>query len=399
MDRKVHRILWLVILTVTLATVNLALAADSTVDLNKEIADRKSQVEVINKRMEEYKKKIAQYAGQAASLANDLELIENQVALTKLDVEATQKEIESQQYKIQILEEQIREQSSKLDSERVMLEEMVFSLHVRDNKVGFLAAVFGSDNFDELFSEVEYLESLNADLNETLAETEATKTELEDTKIEQTEQLENLETLEDDLKSDLAELESQESAKNVLLENTQSSEAQYRVLMSELRQEQSYIATQIAKLQIEIERKMQDSDFAADASSVSWPVSGPIITARFHDPSYPYRHLFEHSGLDMAVPAGTQVRAAAPGYVAWARAGRSYGNYVMIIHANGLATLYAHLSRIDVNEGEYLGRGEQLGLSGGVPGMPGAGLSTGAHLHFEVRLNGIPVNPEAYLSR
>lgn len=378
----------------SLTAINFALAAD---DLNKEIADRKAQVDQINQRMDEYKKKISLYANQSASLANDLELIDNQLALIKLDLEATQKNIESQQFKIQIVEEKIHDESQKLDAERTMIQEMVFSLHVRDNKVGFLAAVFGSDNFDDLFSEVEYLESLNSDLNETLQDTEATKESLEASKVEQTQQLSDLQGLEDDLNSNQAELESQLEAKNVLLEKTQSSESQYRVLMSESRQEQSYITSQIIKLQSEIEQKISDADLSGDTSIITWPVSGPVLTARFHDPNYPYRRLFEHSGLDMAVPVGTRVGAAAPGYVAWAREGNSYGNYIMIIHSNGLATLYAHLSKIEVSEGQFVGRGEEIGKSGGKPGMQGAGLSTGPHVHFEVRLNGIPVNPQAYL--
>ncbi len=394
MAKWLYRSVWLLIIVGTLTTMNFAFAAD---DLNKEIADRKSQVDQINRRMDEYKKKISQYANQSASLANDLELIDNQLALIKLDVEATQKNIESQQFKIQILEEKIRGESQKLDAQRVMLQEMVFSLHVRDNKVGFLAAVFGSDNFDQLFSEVEYLESLNADLNDTLHNTEATKDGLEKSKIEQSEQLADLQIMEDDLRSDQASLEQQLEAKNVLLADTQNSEAQYRVLMSELRQEQSYITSQIISLQNEIEKKIAESDLSGDTSIITWPVAGPILTARFHDPNYPYRHLFEHSGLDMAVPVGTRVSAAAPGYVAWARLGRSYGNYIMIIHSNGLATLYAHLSRIEVTEGQFVGRGEEIGRSGGAAGAPGSGLSTGPHVHFEVRLNGIPVNPQAYL--
>ncbi len=378
----------------SLAAINFALAAD---DLNKEIADRKAQVDQINKRMDDYKKKISLYANQSASLANDLELIDNQLGLIKLDLEATEKNIESQQFKIQILEEKIRTESQKLDAERTMLKEMVFALHVRDSKVGFLAAVFGSDNFDELFSEVEYLESLNSDLNETLHNTEATKEDLESSKVEQSAQLSDLQGLKDDLNSNQTELEHQLEAKNVLLTTTQSSESQYRVLMSEMRQEQSYITSQIINLQREIEKKIADSDLSGDTSVMTWPVSGPILTALFHDPNYPYRHLFEHSGLDMAVPVGTRVNSSAPGYVAWAREGRSYGNYIMIIHSNGLATLYAHLSKIGVKEGQFVGRGEEIGRSGGKPGMQGAGLSTGPHVHFEVRLNGIPVNPQAYL--
>jgi murein DD-endopeptidase MepM/ murein hydrolase activator NlpD len=69
----------------------------------------------------------------------------------------------------------------------------------------------------------------------------------------------------------------------------------------------------------------------------------------------------------------------------------------MIIHANGLATLYAHMSRLDVVQDQYVTRGQVIGLSGGRAGSPGAGFSTGPHLHFEVREDGIPVDPYKYL--
>ncbi len=124
-----------------------------------------------------------------------------------------------------------------------------------------------------------------------------------------------------------------------------------------------------------------------------------LITAYFHDADYPFKQWFEHSGIDIAVSQGTSVKAADEGYVAIAKFdGSSSYSYVMIVHADGYATVYGHLSSVSVSPDDYVYKGQVIGGSGGIPGTPGCGsFSTGAHLHFEVRLDGIPVDPLPYL--
>ena len=98
-----------------------------------------------------------------------------------------------------------------------------------------------------------------------------------------------------------------------------------------------------------------------------------------------------HTGMDLAVPTGTPVRAALPGTVTAAQYHSSYGYYVMIDHGNGLSTLYAHNSQLLVRVGQTVETGDIVSLSGST------GRSTGPHLHFEVRLNGQRANPRTYL--
>ncbi len=364
-------------------------------ELQNEITQRKAAIDDINRKLDEYKKKIKEYAGKSASLMNDIALIENQTAMAELDIAATQTEIEQQNLELAGLEDRIREETLHLDEQRAMLRAMLFSLNQHED-AGLVTAFFGSDTFHEAFDTVTQLEDVNASLQRSLDATKHVRMNLEANKTEHEEKLSRLVDLESQLGERVQKLEMQSNAKGVLIAQTASSEAEYRTLMSELRQEQSAIASQIASLQNEVQAKIEDADLVGDASVITWPLTG-IITTTFHDPTYPFRHLFEHGGLDIAIPVGTSVEAAAPGYVAWARTGTQYGNYVMVIHANGMATLYAHLMRIDVAPDQFVSRGQQIGLSGGKPGMQGAGLSTGPHLHFEVRKNGIPVDPMQYL--
>ena len=98
-----------------------------------------------------------------------------------------------------------------------------------------------------------------------------------------------------------------------------------------------------------------------------------------------------HSGMDLAVPTGTSVRAALPGIVTISQYSSSYGYYVMIDHGGGLSTLYAHNSKLLVSVGQTVNAGDVVSLSGST------GRSTGPHVHFEVRINGERTNPRSYL--
>ena len=145
--------------------------------------------------------------------------------------------------------------------------------------------------------------------------------------------------------------------------------------------------------------KLQGKKLEFNDNGFIWPVKKNVITAYFHDPDYPFRYIFEHPGVDVRAAQGTTLKAAASGYVARVKAGPKGGyGYIMIIHGDGLSTVYGHIPKAYVKEDEYVVQGQTIGLTGGLPGTAGAGrLTTGPHLHFEIRLNGIPVDPLGYL--
>ncbi len=131
--------------------------------------------------------------------------------------------------------------------------------------------------------------------------------------------------------------------------------------------------------------------------TLSWPIAGAWITQPFgpselllEPPLGPYPHF--HTGIDLAARIGTPVTAAATGVVvAVANTQVGYGNYVIVAHGGGIMTLYGHLLETDVRVGDHVARGQRVGLEGT------SGMSTGPHLHFELRVNDQVTDPMPYL--
>jgi murein DD-endopeptidase MepM/ murein hydrolase activator NlpD len=122
-----------------------------------------------------------------------------------------------------------------------------------------------------------------------------------------------------------------------------------------------------------------------------WPVSGPI-TSPFGWRMHPILHrMIQHRGIDIGVPSGTPVAAAAEGRVIVASYQGGCGNMVAIDHHGGLSTMYCHMSQIFVSVGQEVQRGQAIGAAGST------GLSTGPHVHFQVMQNGNPVDPMGFL--
>ncbi len=149
--------------------------------------------------------------------------------------------------------------------------------------------------------------------------------------------------------------------------------------------EANALAAQDASIRGQLAAAQGASDTTPSSSGLIWPVSGPVTSP------FGYRWGRLHAGIDIGAPYGTPIHAAASGTVALAGWNGGYGNYTCIDHGGGMATCYAHQSSYAVSSGAQVSQGQVIGYVGNT------GHSFGAHLHFEVRINGNPVDPLGYL--
>ena len=384
----------------------------ATVDYSKEIEEIQKQIDTQKdalKKLEDQKKiyqeKIATKRKEATTLKNQLSILRDQIFERGIEIKEKEGEINAVNLSIKNIQFKILQQEREYKEQKANLASILQLINQYDKK-NIFEIIFLNNSISEIFSHLQFLNTLQKDLAHSLEKVDILKQGLEIQEKDLRTNLQNLSSLNDELKNKKSKLTAEKETNQTLLEQTQGAEWKFQSLLADAIEEYDNIQAEINKLETVARQKISEEkeknlqSMEAEGKIVfSWPVSNDGITCSFHDPDYPYRKwLGEHPAIDIRASQGTSVRAAASGYVARAKNGGMGYSYVMIIHNDTFSTVYGHLSVISVNEGDYVKRAQVIGKSGGLPGTGGAGsFSTGPHLHFEVRSNGIPVDPENYL--
>jgi murein DD-endopeptidase MepM/ murein hydrolase activator NlpD len=191
------------------------------------------------------------------------------------------------------------------------------------------------------------------------------------------------------------ELEKSLETRAAYFEELEANEERYQTILNQQRETERSIQAQYAKrLSEEQERERERlRNMPMPQGELRWPVpSSTTISSHYGNRTHPINRRREnHTGVDISARMGSDIVAAADGKVVTASRQGSYGNTVIIEHTGGMSTLYAHCSTISVSVGQSVTRGQIIAKIGST------GVSTGPHLHFEVRINGKDVNPRPYL--
>jgi len=370
--------------------------------LNNKIQNQKKQMDDLAEKQKVYQEMIQKKQDDKASLENQLSILENHLAKAVLDIDSTSLNIDKTNLEIQKIELDMENVNSDIETEKQHMASLLRLIYKQD-QISTIEMLLLNDSLAEFLSQAKYLENTNSKIKESLDSLKAKKDQLDQSKLVLDSKNKELLVLKDDLQRKKDDLSYEQDSKGLILEETKSSEAEYQSLLARAKKEQMQAEAEVASLEKIIRQKMTAKDktkLESGSSDIAWPVPKNTITTSFHDPDYPYRKIIgEHPAIDIRAAQGSTLRAAADGYVARVKFdGTNNYAYIMIIHNDGLSTVYGHVSAVSVIAEQYVRQGDVIGRTGGYPRSIGAGaFTTGSHLHFEVRKNGIPVNPLDYL--
>lgn len=382
-----------------------AAEADEIEELNQELEDQKRRIDELEEKKERYKNTIEEKRSQAATLRNQIAILDAEVEKATIDVQIKEREIDEQKLSILTTDAQIKRTEGSVKENKDQLGEIIRAMHSLD-QTSPLEILLTNTTLSDYFRSIDRSAQIQNGLQLSLQKLNTYNTELLVFKSEQESYKKSLELLKNEIEGEKDKLRGKQFVKADLLEETKSSERKFQTLLQQLRGEQEGINSDIVSIEKKIRemlasREKEEGLGYLIGEALMWPVPKNKITAYFHDPDYPYRHVFEHPAIDIRAKQGTSTRAASSGYVARAKVDSGCTGryaYVVIVHGDGLSTVYGHMSKIFVSEDQFVRQGDVIGLSGAAPNTCGSGnLTTGAHMHFEVRKNGIPVDPLAYL--
>jgi len=320
----------------------------------------------------------------------ELKALESQIATLEAQIAETEEEIETLQAQIMEYSNQLFELNERIVRLEIEIFDQGSALNKRlrimymTGEQSMLAVLLNSESFVDLLYNMEMVRKIHESDVAFLAELEAKLDEVEQKKAE-------VRRIEDTLKD-------QQTALQIFKDQLDEDKAALAVAKRRVQQIRDAAAAEIDRLEKESKRIEQElvnmtsqwGDYAGGA--MAWPVLGPVTSEfgmRYHPVTGRY---VMHNGIDIGVKTGTPVHAAADGLVyfsGWNTGG--YGYLVMIDNGSKIVTMYAHNSALAVSAGQVVHRGDIIAYAGST------GMSTGPHVHFEVRVSGTPQNPRGWL--
>jgi murein DD-endopeptidase MepM/ murein hydrolase activator NlpD len=321
--------------------------------------------------------RISHESAQLDRLTAEVADLRNKEAEVAAQLAEKQAELDQAQARLEYLKQRLREAIQILEQRLVAIYE--------SNEPDLITVLLQSKGFDDLLARTQYMQTLQKQNSDIIARVRSLRNEMQVT-------VNTVRAARDQIAARKQELEATRLKLRERTGQLATARRRQHATLTSIRKQQDDLEGDLSDISQKIAEQLAANTGSLPAGPIRggsgmfiWPVNGPVVSG------FGPRWGSFHEGIDIAVPTGTPVRAAASGSVSIAGSVSGYGNYTCIDHGGGLSTCYAHQERILVSVGEQVAQAQIIGIS------DCTGHCLGPHVHFEVRVNGQPVDPLGYL--
>lgn len=368
-------------------------------DLDDQVQDLQGQIDSSRLEQENWQQVIEDVSAKLKQIQADLDAANARLQ----SIQTKQAEINAQ---IAQTQNEIVKMEAYLKTRQDVLNRRVRAIYMH-GQLNYLEVILGANSFSDFANRVELLKRvIRSDYN-LILEIQKQKAAIEAKKAQLEEDKRQLDALAAEAEKTRQEIAKKKAEQQKVLDAAKSNKAAAAQMEQDLNAQLASVRNLIQQRLAAAEAARQaaqqqaasddeggggsDDNYVQGTGAMGWPCSGPI-TSPFGYRTHPiFGTTIFHAGIDIGVDYGTPIHAADSGVVVYSGWISGYGNAVIIDHGGGISTLYGHNQSLAVSEGQSVSKGSVIAYAGST------GNSTGPHCHFEVDVNGSPVNPMGYL--
>ena len=364
-------------------------------DLHSDLNEKEAKLSKVRERQGVLTTTISAFRQKIERLTDEVAALRTREAEVRVRLDAKQAELDRAVARLDVARKHLAVVRARLKRALVALRDRLVAIY-ETGTPDVLSVVVGADDYDDLVQSTEYLNRIHGLDEAVVGRVRDLRNQVKRTVARLRSAKQTIESARDAIATEQHALASARSAvqqrQSKLVDARRSREA----ALDKINEREDHIHGEMAEIQAEIAAQLSSSASSPlpagpvryGSGLLIWPVDGPVVSG------FGPRWGSMHEGIDIAVPAGTPIRAAASGSVVLLQSesgSGGYGNFTCLDHGGGLQTCYAHQSSFAVGSGQSVGQGDVIGYVGCT------GHCYGDHLHFETRVSGVPTDPLGYL--
>jgi len=362
-------------------------------DLSSKLEDRESKLSHVRDRAGVLTTTISHYRDQIERLTGEVASLRREEADVRRRLDAKQAELDDAVAELDVAKKHLEVVRARLKRALVTLRRRLVAIY-ETGTPDMLSVIVGARGYDELIDRTEYLERIHSMDEAVIDRVQQLRDQVQSTVRRLRSAKLRIEAARDAIAAERDALATARSALQKRQTKLVAARRDREAALAKINEHEQHLEGEVGEIQAEIAAQLAPSGslpagpIRYGSGQLIWPVDGAVVSG------FGMRWGRMHEGIDIAVPEGTPIRAADAGTVVLVQSeseSGGYGNFTCLDHGGGLQTCYAHQSSVAVSAGQSVSQGQVIGYSGCT------GHCFGPHVHFEVRIGGVPTDPLGYL--